>query len=428
MKNLRNKQLCKHLILKIFIFTILFSNLLYAGKGSVKFENKTNTKIIIKFITTNNETYEKTINSNNSWRQELSQKFGTPDIEKMWVKFIDGTRINLGDYYAISDYLDYRRWSTKINIKNKQETSVKITYNKDKNQFERMVTRDGEIKEEYLENIGSPAEASMMLKNETNQKITINFKLANTDWITQNINPKHIYTIRVGKSHQTVTKDLNHMTVEFTNPINAEKNGYTIEKRWWPNTINNKRKQRTIIKINYDKENDRFTRLAFRRGKIRESLNKNIGTKFSGSYLDLPVQPKKQQLDIIQKIAKISGEIGKLEIEKTSIKTAKKVALAGLEGMKLSALGLSNLAEKATKGTLSLINIKNAEFSGSVRAIAKGTFPKLHIDYEILGKPKEINIQLDINNPEKSLEKLGTDINSDVKENIEAEKNTVTAE
>ncbi|MFH1461969.1 MAG: hypothetical protein ABIF12_03425 [bacterium] len=401
----------------IILFSILLTSQLYGGSGKVTFENTLNQKIEIKFITADNKEYFKIIEPNNIWITELSQTFGTPDISKMWVKFPPGTSINLGSYKAKEQDLDYRTWKEKIDIRNNKITKVKISYNKEKNRFERQISIDGKIIEDNLQNPGTPVEAELILKNESNFNLSVNLMLLGEEWQTIILNAKSMFKIRVGRTN-IQTRNLDHMTVEFATPQNLQKS-IEPDKRWWPNTIRNKKKQRTIIVINYDDLNKRFTRTAYRKDKAREKLDVNIGIKFSGSYKDLPVRPIGRQLDIINKIANLEAQIIKLNTEKAVIKITKQTTMWLLEKIKFSAIGFSKFAKKAAEGLLRLLNIKKANWSGSIKEIVNGKLPLFHMEYEIIGSPRTMNIQFDFKNPQNTFKEMGDNINSGIKERMQ---------
>lgn len=412
------------------LLIILSISQIYCGSGKIKFKNNTHKKIEIKFITKNDLEYSNIINPNDLWIKELSQTLGTPDIEKMWVKFPAGVTIDLNGYNATEKDLDYRYWKKDINIKNNKITTVNINYNKDKNRFERQIYLDGKIIEKNTENIGSPESAEMLFKNETSLNLIIHLMLISEDWKTINLKPKNIFKIKVGKSNLQ-TRNVDHMTIEFKDPTKAEKNGFLPEQRWWPDTIKNKKKQQTIVSINYDDVNKRFTRIVYRKDQVKEKLDTNLGTKFTGSYLDLPVRPKQRQLEIISQIAKLESQIILLQGQKATLKATKQAAIWILEKIKLSALGFQKFAEKAAEGLLRLINIKKALWQGSIKEITQGKLPLFHMEYEIIGSPKTMNIQFDFKNPQNTFKEMGDSINSGIQDRMQKaleEEKTETVE
>ncbi|MBU4269537.1 hypothetical protein KJ644_00875 [Candidatus Dependentiae bacterium] len=391
---------------KLIIFIVFFYAIpLFSGTGTIKIKNNTKNNIIIKITTTTDKEYKETIGPKNIFEKNLSRATGTPDIKDMIVEFPDKEQVEIDGHKIKGLHLDYRRWTHNVNIKNNKTTLVEIFYNQDKNRFERTVKLDDKFLEKKSEYIGDSAESAMLFINKTPYKLILHIMVdGSLEWETLELDAYDRYMVWPGKSGGT-TNDLDHMAVEFKKPSDVKKS----EKRWWRDVIDNKKNTITTIYIDYDKTNKRFTRSAYRNLKNIESKVENIGIKFKGDYKLLPTRPNKRQNQIRAEIIALKTKIAALEIEKKSLNISRNTAKIALEQTLFLTLGLSDLAQQASEGMLSLFNIKSAILSGSITDFVQGRLPKLEIDCEIIDKPHHFIVAFDFAHPENTFKSLGND-------------------
>ena len=401
---------------KLIVFNIVFFTIhLYAGSGTIVVENKTNNNIIIKLETTTGEVYKKNLDPKTSFEKTLSRTIGTPDIKNMSIKFPDNEQVNTGDANINGYYLDYRLWTQNVNIKNDQTTNVKIFYNTKEDVFERSVLLGNKTQEKKGEYEGDSAESAMFFKNKTPYKLILHTMVAGSlEWATIELEPYGHYSIWPGISGLT-TNDLGHMALEFKNENDVKKDGLKLEKRWWRNVIDNKRHQVTEIYIKYDKATKRFIRSAYRKNKHIESFGESIGIKFKGDYKLLPTRPNKRQVKIKTDILKLQSEISALEAQKEIQDKSRDAAKWTLEKTLRATLGLSQIAQEASEGLLSIYNIKNAVLSGSIQDIIHGKLPALEIDCEIIGNPQNFVLEFDFAHPENTFKNIGDKTGKSIK-------------
>ncbi|KKP22558.1 MAG: hypothetical protein SZ59_C0005G0023 [candidate division TM6 bacterium GW2011_GWF2_28_16] len=406
----------------ILLFYFIFISHLYAGKGKIVFENKYKQRILIKIETTNNKKYKKIISPKDKWELKLSSKVGSPDIKDMWVQFPKNDLFVVDKHKMKGSTLDHRKWTRNINVKNNQTSTVKIFYNEDINRFEREVWRNNKKQEDRFKHLGNITKTEIMFKNISPYTITLRIMLTGSlKWTNIELEPNSIYFLQPGTKNN-ITKNLDHMVLEFAKLKELEKNNITSEKRWWPNTIRNQKNESTIVYIDFDKISGKFIRYAIRKGIIKESLKTNKGIRFSESYLKLPTRPKTRMVNIETEIAKLYGNIALLETEKTSQQALKASTKWVLDKTMFAALGLSNMAQKAATGALSLINIKNAELSGTIKDLFSGNMPRLLIDCEIAGKDKTFDLQFNFKQPDNLdtiSKEISTQTDSTLKEPIQ---------
>lgn len=384
----------------ILLFYFIFISHLHAGKGKIIFENKYKQRILVKIETTNNKKYNKIIGPKDKWELKLSSKVGSPDIKDMWVQFLKNDTFIVNQHKIKGSTLDRRIWTRNINVKNNQTSIVKIFYNEEINRFEREVWRNNKKQEDRFKHLGNITKTEIMFKNISPYTITIRILLTGAlKWTNIEMEPNSVYFLQPGTKNK-ITKNLDHMVLEFAELSELEKNKIKPEKRWWPNTIHNKKNESTIVYIDFDKIAGKFTRYAVRKGLIKEQIKTNKDIRFTESYLNLPTRPKTKMLNIETEIAKLYGNIALLEAEKATQQGLKNSTKWVLDKTMFTALGLSNMAQKAATGTLSLINIKNAELSGSIKDLFSGNMPRLLIDCQIAGKEKTFDLKFNFKKPD----------------------------
>ncbi len=390
----------------LIIYLLFFTTTIFSGTGKINIKNIAKNAIILKFETTNKKQFSQTINSQKNADFEVSSNVGAPDIKDMWVKFVPKEQIIINNQQTKGENLDSRVWSKNINIKNNKTTFVEINYNENQNRFERKVIRNNKTEENFGEIKGKSEGAILEFINISGYEIILHIMLDDKTYTWREpiiLKNNNRYVISPGKSGGT-TNDLAHMTVEFKNEADVKKHNIRPEKRWWRDIIDIKKDKRTSVIINFDKSNNTFTRTIIR--DVIKKIKTNSGKKYVGDYKNLPTYPKTNVLNINKKISEIKLNIAKLESEKIGYLTAKKAAKYTLDAAMYSAIGLNDMAKQASQGLLSLIYIKNATISGSIRNILGGKLPKLEIESEILGKEKTFTLDLDFKNPDNSLKNI----------------------